>query len=216
MSHTSGMRFIWAASILAGGLLGGCLADGQVGYSAGYNVGYVAPAPVVVAAPPMVEIEPGIQVISDYDQPVFYSDNLYWRYDGGTWYSSRWHDRGWATSYNVPERVRRVDRPQSYVHYRGGARTEYRGEPRREEPYRNTGPVVRDHRDEGYREPPRNEPVVRDHREPEPYRGGGQPVVRDHRDAPPPPPQGGPVVRDHRDAPPPPPPAKKPVVRDHR
>ena len=210
------MRFIWAASILAGGLLGGCLADGQVGYRANYQVGYVAPAPAVYVAPPMVEIEPGIQVISDYDQPVFYSDNLYWRYDGGTWYSSRWHDRGWATSYNVPERVRRVDRPQSYVHYRG--RTEYNPgggavvRDHREEPYRG-GPAVRDHREEGYREPPRNEPVVRDHREPEPYRGG-QPVVRDHRDAPPPP-QGGPVVRDHRDAPPPPP-AKKPVDRDHR
>ena len=215
------MRFIWAASILSGGLLAGCFADGQVGYSAGYNAGYVAPAPVVIAQPPLVEIEPGVQVVQDYDYPVFYSDSLYWRYDGGVWYSSRWHDRGWVTSYNVPERVRHVDRPANYVHYRAGGGATYRGNDgyrgneRREEPRRNE-PVVRDHREE----PRREEPVVRDHRE-EPRREEPRhvdPVVRDHRDVTPPP-QSQPVVRDHRtNTPPPPPPEKKkePVVRDHR
>ena len=180
----------------------------------------------------MVEIEPGIQVVSDYDYPVFYSDNMYWRYDGGVWYSSQWHDRGWATSYSVPERVRRVDRPTQYVHYRSNARTEYQpGSPavrdHRNEGYREAPrnePVVRDHRDEGYREAPRNEPVVRDHRDNQPVHNEpvrsepprNEPVVRDHRDATPPPaqqahPAQAPVVRDHRDAPAPPP--KK---RDHR
>ena len=110
------MRSIWGALVLAMGM-GGCFADGQVGYSAGY----IGPQAVVVGQPGLVEIQPGVQVVqADYDYPVFYSDNLYWRYDGGTWYSSRWHDRGWATSYSVPARVRGIDRPYGYAHYRGG------------------------------------------------------------------------------------------------
>ena len=117
------MRFIWVASILTGALLGGCMVDGQTGY-----VGYAAPQATVVAQPGLVEIQPGVQVVqADYDYPVFYSDNLYWRYDGGVWYSSRWHDRGWATSYSVPARVRGIDRPYGYAHYRGGYSGGYSG-----------------------------------------------------------------------------------------
>ncbi len=110
------MRLHWVASILAGAALGGCMVDGQTGY-----VGYAAPQATVMAQPGLVEIQPGVQVVqADYDYPVFYSDNLYWRYDGGVWYSSRWHDRGWATSYNVPARVRGIDRPYGYAHYNRG------------------------------------------------------------------------------------------------
>ena len=129
------MRILWAASLLT---FAGCYADAQV---RGPSVGIVAPAPSVYVepapapepvyvAPAMVEVEPGVQVIEDYDQPVFYSDSLYWRYDGGVWYSSRYHDRGWYRNDRVPERVHHIDRPETYRHYRagGGVRVEGRHE----------------------------------------------------------------------------------------
>src|SRR5207244_1286987 len=44
-----------------------------------------------------VYVSPNVQVIEDYDYPVFFSDGMYWRNDGGVWYSSSYHDRGWGT-----------------------------------------------------------------------------------------------------------------------
>ena len=183
---------------------GGCLASGGVSY------GVVAPAPratVVVDSgpapvaqggvyvePDLVEIQPGVQVIYDYDQPVFYSDGFYWRQDNGIWYSSRVHTGGWGRVERPPERFRTIQ-TSAYVHYRpaGYVPRNQRG---------GGGVEVRDHR-EPMREPPRQEPVVRDHREP----------VR----APaPPPPAPAPVVRDHRAPAPAPAPAPPPDVRDHR
>ena len=160
------MRSLFFAAALLAATATGCYTEADVGYSAGY----AAPAPA------LVEVEPGVQVISDYDYPVFYSDGFYWRWDGGAWYrSSRW-DRGWIVDYNVPVRVRGIRNPGGYVHYRA------RG-----------GVDVRDHRDydggrPGYRAAPA-------------YRAAPGPVVRDHRSAPvyrSAPPARGPVVRDHR------------------
>jgi hypothetical protein len=205
---------------------GGCLADAHYGVSGAI----VAPAPtVVVEAPPpqpqggvyveasgpeLVEVQPGIQVIYDYDQPVFFSDGFYWRQDGGVWYSSRVHTGGWGRA-NPPERFRSIN-STAYVHYRPANYT-----PRdHREGYRQPEPNVRDHRDN--RPMPAPEPNVRDHREPvrsEPVRQP-QPDIRDHRvepARPAPQPAPAPVVRDHRAPPPPPPPAKKDDhVRDHR
>jgi hypothetical protein len=128
-----------ASFVLAVASFAGCYADSQVGY------GYAGPT-AVVATP----------------------NNLYWRYDNGLWYSSRWHDRGWATSYNVPVAVRGIDRPGAYVHYRGNGG------------YRGGGGGYRDNRGPGYRGAPAAGPVVRDHRE-APVVRGRAPVVRDHR-----------------------------------
>ncbi len=106
------MRLGFSALLLA--CLGGCVADGGVGVHARVVTPavYVAPAPVVVEAPPppppepvqaevvveqpdLVEVSPGIQVIADYDQPIFFlGRRLYWRNDGGIWYSSRVHTGG--------------------------------------------------------------------------------------------------------------------------
>jgi hypothetical protein len=108
-------------------------------------------------------------VAVDYDYPVFYSDGFYWRYYGGSWYSSRVYTGGWAVSYNVPVGVARIDRPYTYAHYRarGGyaAGPAYRSGPA----YRGGGNVeVRDHRAPAaapaYRPAPARGPVVRDHR----------------------------------------------------
>lgn len=163
------MRSIVITAALLAAAATGCYTEADVGYTAGY----AAPAP------DLVYVSPGVQVVADYDYPVFFSDGVYWRYDGGVWYRSpRWNG-GWAVSYNVPVTVRGIDRPGRYVHYRAGG-----------------GVMVRDHRGGGYYAPAGRPATV--------YRAGpGGPVVRDHRSAAPvyraaPPPRRGPVVRDHR------------------
>lgn len=75
------------------------------------EVAYVEPASYVY-------VTPEVQVIEDYDYPVFFSSGLYWRWDNGVWYSSSYHDRGWVTSTNVPVYVRNIQRPETYVHFR--------------------------------------------------------------------------------------------------
>lgn len=131
----------------------GCYTEADVGYRAGY----VGPAPA------MVEVSPGVMVISDYDYPVFYSDGLYWRQYGNVWYSSRAYNGGWAVSYSVPYGVRGIREPYAYAHYRGGyAAPAYRGGGAV-----RGGVEVRDHRSysaPAYRSAPARGPVVRDHR----------------------------------------------------
>src|SRR5688572_9693636 len=90
----------------------GCHAHGRVGYTATYTA----------TTPDLVYIGPGVYVIADHDYPVFYSNNLYWRYDGGVWYRSRTYNSGWTVSYDVPVAVRRIDRPTAYVRYRASGR----------------------------------------------------------------------------------------------
>lgn len=84
-------------------MLGGCAAG--VAYE---------PAPV---GPDLVYVSPGVQVIADYNEPIFYSDHYYWRNDGGVWYRSRYHTGGWAIAAPPPA-VAHIDRPRQYTHYR--------------------------------------------------------------------------------------------------
>ena len=192
------LRTMILAGLLSSGA--GCLATATMSGGGGYY-----------AQPDLVEIEPGVQVIVDYDEPIFYSDNYYWRNDGGVWYRSSYHNRGWVSA-QPPTYVARINSPGRYRHYRPA----------------DAQPGVRDHRgDGGYNSPPPRGPVVREH-------GGGNPppptytpppqgpVVREHGGGnPPPPPPQGPVVREHGGGNPPPPPPppreerKGPVVREH-
>ena len=67
------------------------------------------PTPVlafVASTPDLVYVSPGVYVIADYAEPVFYASNYYWRYDGGVWYRSRSYTGGWMLSYDVPIAVR--------------------------------------------------------------------------------------------------------------
>jgi hypothetical protein len=242
------MRLQLATVLLAAAAAGGCYATTDVGYGGSYRAGYVAPAPVYTTTtatvsvdntyePDLVDVGGGVQVIADYDEPVFYTDNFYWRFYGGSWYRSNVYNGGWSVYNDVPHSVRRIDRPSTYVRYRPQGYT-----PRaRREPYRTQQPYTRDHREpyrsDSYRGQPG--PAVRDHRsEPyrapatEPYRGQPGPAVRDHRSEPYRAPasepyrgQPGPAVRDHRTAPAPaaqptyrsaPAPAAQPATRDHR
>jgi hypothetical protein len=155
----SGMKLTTLAGcLMAAGLLG-CAGTGEVEYGGG----------VAVQSPDLVEVQPGVQVLADADAPVFYSDGAYWEYRDGMWFRSGYYDRGFARvdiNY-VPVRIRTIDNPRAYVHYR---RHEGRGYARpapveRHEVYRQPvparaqggvyvtpgyrpGPVIRDHRDD--------------------------------------------------------------------
>ena len=163
------MRLTFVSLILASALTG-CIASG--GADVTYGGG------VAVSTPDLVEVSPGVQVVADYDDSVFYSDGFYWRYDGGNWYRSGYWNRGWGVSYNVPVGVRGINRPEAYAHYRGGGfnggyrggNAGYRGGYRGNSGFngaRQGGVRVNDHR---------SAPAAA-------YRGGGgsRPVVRDHR-----------------------------------
>lgn len=125
--------------------------------------------------PDLVYISPGVSVIADYDEPVFYSDNFYWRYYGGSWYRSPYYNRGWVHYSRPPLSISRIDRPYSYRNYRPHGYTVRRGVDRR--PTRidrdRDRSVIRDHRDRG-------RPVIRGERGRSVIRGErGRPVIRD-------------------------------------
>ncbi|HET6146417.1 MAG TPA: hypothetical protein VFH68_02715 [Polyangia bacterium] len=67
--------------------------------------------------PELAYVAPGVQVIADYNEPIFYTDGYYWRSSGNTWYRSRYYNRGWAYAPPPPAIVR-IDRPYAYAHYR--------------------------------------------------------------------------------------------------
>ncbi len=76
--------------------------------------------------PDLVTVSPGVQVIADYDEPIFYSDGFYWRFYGGGWYRSSYYTGGWVYA-RPPVAVLRIDWPHAYVHYRPMG---WRGHPR--------------------------------------------------------------------------------------
>ncbi|MEO8840057.1 MAG: hypothetical protein ABI591_03160 [Kofleriaceae bacterium] len=196
------MRLTLLSLILASALTG-CLA------SAGADVSYGGG--VAVSTPDLVMVSPGVQVVADYDDSVFYSDGFYWRNDGGNWYRSTYYSGGWGYYASPPTAIISINDPYRYRNYRPSGYQPRHQPYRQQEPIRDhrapaqnyRQPEVRDHRSEPVRsEPVRNEPEVRDHRS-EPVRS--EPVRNE------------PVVRDHRsEAPPARPAPRKPVERDHR
>ncbi len=59
------------------------------------------------APPPLVDVEPGVQVVEGYDQEVFFVDGWYWHRVDGRWYRSRDHLGHWAAVDRgmVPSRI---------------------------------------------------------------------------------------------------------------
>ena len=108
-------------SLLFVALAGGCAGSAHVGYTAD------------VSTPEMVVISPGVQVIANYDEPIFYNDSYYWRNQGGVWYRSRSHSSGWV-QYSAPRAILSIERPSAYVRYRGSVQVNDRHDhDRREE-----------------------------------------------------------------------------------
>lgn len=93
--------------MLAGGLLvagvaaSGCATTGSAGY---YE-------------PDLVYVSPGVQVIANYDEPIFYADGYYWRNAGGVWYRSSYYRGGWAYA-RPPGAILSINSPHRYRHYR--------------------------------------------------------------------------------------------------
>ena len=67
--------------------------------------------------PDLAYVAPGVQVIADYDEPIFYSDGYYWRPHGNAWYRSPHYAGGWVYAAPPPA-ILRIERPYGYVHYR--------------------------------------------------------------------------------------------------
>ncbi|HET7500339.1 MAG TPA: hypothetical protein VFK02_05025 [Kofleriaceae bacterium] len=131
------------------------------------SVGYTASASSAGYGPDLVYVAPGVQVIADYDEPIFFADSFYWRLDGARWYRSSSYTGGWVYAA-PPSVVLRIDRPRNYVRYRPQGWVAHRERPQ--------APGVRDHR----AAPPRSEPVHApprraeppSHPAPPPERGG--------------------------------------------
>ncbi len=95
---------------------------------------------IVASSDPMlVELYPGVWVIEDYNEPVFFADGFYWLYRDDGWYRSSYHTGGWVLVGSVPQVVVRIERPRAYVRYRGAHGVRVRNGPRGRI-------IVRDHR----------------------------------------------------------------------
>lgn len=89
------------------------------------NVDYAGE--VSVTSPALVQISPGVQVVEDADEPLFYADDSYWLYRDNVWLRSRDYHGGFARVdfVTVPQDIRVIERPQIYAHYRQNS-TRYR------------------------------------------------------------------------------------------
>jgi hypothetical protein len=183
-----------ASGLLALVLVGGCVVHARTGAH--------------VSSPDLVMVSPGVYVIADYHEPVFYSNGYYWLYRDGYWMRSSYHSGGWVQVRTVPVGVRRIDRPRTYVRYRASGQVYRRDRSGRVIQHR--GPTrVRDHRSTPAHRPaarPGHRPAARDHRSTPAQRPAHRPAARDHRSTP----AQRPAARDHRKAP-----ARAPA-RDHR
>jgi hypothetical protein len=201
------MRGLILSAALGAAALTGCYATGDVGYSASATYSSAPANDGYAATPDLVTVQPGVQVVADYDEPVFFTDGFYWRFYDGYWYRSNNYAYGWSYWDRPPVAVLRIDRPYAYTHYRPAGYVS-----RRNVRYRPPAAIVSDHRGgpaaryAPAARPPAYAPngaVVRDHRAPAP--AAAAPAPR----APAPAASPAPAVRDHRA-----PPAKD--TRDHR
>lgn len=132
--------------LLIAGVLGtGCYAETGV-YTPGVSV------TATTVGPDLVYVSPGVQVIADYGEPVFYADGYYWREVGGVWYRSSYHTHGWVT-YSAPYSIVSIRNRHTYRHYRPAGYV-----PRANRTYRN------DNRPHSYRND--NRPAHHDKRAP--------------------------------------------------
>jgi len=94
---------IWLASAV----LAGCA--GEATYS----------GDVRVTSPELVAVQPGVEVVADADEPLFYVDGYYWLYRDGVWLRSDSYRNGFARiDVNiVPVSLRQIPEPRTYAHF---------------------------------------------------------------------------------------------------
>lgn len=85
------------------------------------SVQITPPSVTFAAAPPLVEVEPGVRVVEDYDEEVFVVNNQYWVRRDDHWFrASSWNGRWvYVEPRHVPSRIVRVA-PGHYKHWKGG------------------------------------------------------------------------------------------------
>jgi hypothetical protein len=71
------------------------------------------------APPPLVVVSPGIQVVEDNDEEVFFTDGFYWVRRDDVWYRTRDHRGGWAVvgHEHVPAFIYQA-KPGAYRHWK--------------------------------------------------------------------------------------------------
>src|SRR5688572_23211639 len=77
--------------------------------------------------PRLVVVSPGIRVVHDYDQEVFFVGGYYWMRNGDVWYRTNHHRGRWIAveRVHVPRALVRI-KPGKYRRYRGEVRVEHR------------------------------------------------------------------------------------------
>ena len=131
----------FAKASIAALLLWGGSASAQGVFEAHASVSIPTPTITFEAPPPLVVVDPGVYVVEDYDQEVFFVDGWSWSRHGEGWYRTRDYRGGWvaAPPRYVPARLVRMP-PGRYRHFRSGP-----GHPM----YRSRGPEPRrEHFDE--------------------------------------------------------------------
>ncbi len=104
-------------------LLGvGCTGTGEVEYSGS------------VETPDLVDAGDGVQVVADYDEPVFFSDGFYWRHNDDGWYRSNNYAGGFVHIDAPPARVGRINQPERFTHYKPTNYTAHHRATKRPEP----------------------------------------------------------------------------------
>jgi len=135
-------------------LLAAALASGCAG-SYDYDYGYTS----YYSTPDLAYVGNGVYAVTDWNEPVFYADDYYWRYNSGLWYRSPFYYGDWQYYAHPPRAVLQIDRPYNYVRYRPYPRGDYRYR----SDYRYRGHDNYRHPDRRYRDS-RGQPVYRDNR----------------------------------------------------
>ena len=95
----------------------------QISASAGVSANVQVSVPTIhfEVEPPLVVVTPGVYVVQDYDQEVFFVRGYYWCNMGGVWYRTRHHRGGWVAvnGPRVPRSIYRLP-PGHYKHYSRG------------------------------------------------------------------------------------------------
>jgi hypothetical protein len=78
------------------------------------------PSILFPAPPHLVVVEPGVQVVENYDEEVFFVDNFYWHHRGPHWYRTNAHNGAWVLVEPrfVPERIA-IYEPGRFRRWRG-------------------------------------------------------------------------------------------------
>lgn len=99
------LALFWALSMALVPMASGCVAG--IGLQAGPYPGT------------LVEISPGVWVVSNYSEPVFYATGSYWWWNGTQWYSSRYVDTRYRPVQvrSVPTFIQNIQQPRTYVNY---------------------------------------------------------------------------------------------------